>query len=73
VKRLQRKGLLRRRRSNEDARVWAVTITEQGRQVLRTAEPLAKRVDERILAALPAQRRGDFIDRLRSIVDSLQA
>ena len=55
VRRMQKKGLLQRRRTKEDARAYAVKLTEEGRRVLRAAEPLAKRVDERILDALPEQ------------------
>jgi DNA-binding MarR family transcriptional regulator len=72
VRRMQRKGLLQRRRTKEDARAYAVKLTDEGRRVLRTAEPLAKRVDERILEALPARQRDQFIDELVSIVDTLQ-
>lgn len=72
VKRLKRKGLLQRRRAKEDARAYAVTLTEQGKQVLRAAEPLGRRVDERILDALPAKRRAEFMDALASIVSSLE-
>ena len=69
---MQRKGLLQRRRTREDARAYAVKLTDEGRRVLRIAEPLAKRVDERILDALPAKQREQFIDDLLSIVDTLQ-
>jgi DNA-binding MarR family transcriptional regulator len=72
VKRLQRKGLLQRQRSREDARAYAVKLTDQGRRVLRTAEPLAKRVEERLLGALPQQRRGELIEQLQTIVEKLQ-
>ena len=72
VKRLKRKGLLQRRRTKEDARAYAVTLTEQGKQVLRAAEPLERRVDERILDALPAKRRAEFMDALASIVSTLE-
>ena len=72
VRRMQRKGLLQRRRTKEDARAYAVKLTDEGRRVLRTAEPLSKRVDERILEALPAKQREQFIDELVSIVDTLQ-
>ena len=72
VRRLQRKGLLQRRRTKEDARAYAVKLTDEGRKVLRTAEPLAKKVDERILETLPARQREQFIDELLSIVDTLQ-
>jgi DNA-binding MarR family transcriptional regulator len=72
VRRMQRKGLLQRRRTKEDARAYAVRLTDDGRRVLRVAEPLAKRVDERILDALPTKQREQFIDDLLSIVDTLQ-
>jgi len=72
VRRMQRKSLLQRRRTKEDARAYAVKLTDEGRRVLRTAEPLSKRVDERILEALPAKQREQFIDELVSIVDTLQ-
>jgi len=72
VRRMQRKGLLQRRRTKEDARAYAVKLTDEGRRVLRTAEPLAKKVDERVLDALPAKQREQFVDDLLSIVDTLQ-
>jgi DNA-binding MarR family transcriptional regulator len=72
VQRLQKKGLLQRRRTKADARAYAVKLTDQGRRVLRVGEPLAKRVDARILEALPAMQREQFIDGLRSIVNTLQ-
>jgi DNA-binding MarR family transcriptional regulator len=72
VRRMQRKGLLQRRRTKEDARAYAVKLTEEGRRILRTAEPLAKRVDDRILDALPGKQRDQFIDGLQAIVDTLQ-
>jgi DNA-binding MarR family transcriptional regulator len=72
VKRLQRKGLLQRRRSTKDARAYVVKLTDDGQRLLRLAEPLSKRVDNRIIEALPAKHRNDFLDRLSAIVDTLQ-
>jgi DNA-binding MarR family transcriptional regulator len=72
VRRMQKKGFLQRRRTKEDARAYAVRLTDEGRRVLRTAEPLAKRVDERILEALPAKQREQFIEDLLAIADALQ-
>ena len=69
---MQRKGLLQRRRTKEDARAYAVKLTDEGRRVLRTAEPTARRVDDRILEALPNKQREQFIDELQAIVDTLQ-
>lgn len=72
VHRLQRKGLLQRRRTKEDARAYAVKLTDEGRRVLRTVEPLAKRVDERVLGALPATQRERFIGSLQTIIEALE-
>jgi MarR family transcriptional regulator, temperature-dependent positive regulator of motility len=72
VRRLQKRGLLQRRRTKRDARAYAVKLTDQGRQVLRSAEPLAKRVDQRILDALPTKRRDQFLGALASIVSTLE-
>ena len=71
VRRLEKKGLLERRRKKQDTRTYAVTLTDEGRRVLRTIEPLAKRVDEQILAALPPKGRHDFIATLQSIIATL--
>src|SRR5262245_63491285 len=71
VHRLQKKGLLQRRRTKEDARAYAVKLTEEGRRVLRTVGPLAERVDRRALDALPAKRRDEFMRALASIVSKL--
>ena len=72
VRRLQRKRLLDRRRKKEDTRTYAVKLTDEGRRMLRAAEPLARRVDQRVLDALSSRQRKDFIDALVSIVDTLQ-
>jgi len=49
-----------------------VKLTEEGRRVLRTAEPLAKRVDQRILDALPSKQRDQFMNDLASVISTLE-
>ena len=71
VKRMQRKGLLRRRRTNQDARAYAVKLTAEGRQLVQMAEPLGKRIDACVLEALPTRRRDEFVEALQLIVDKL--
>ena len=51
---------------------YAVKLTEAGRRVLGAAKPLSKRVDERVLDALSAKQREQFMDALISIIDVLQ-
>ena len=72
VRRMQKKGLLQRRRAKQDARAYAVRLTAEGRRALRAAEPVAKRVDARILEALPVRQRGQFIDELTAIVAAFE-
>ncbi len=71
VRRMMRKGLIGRRRTKDDARAYAVKLTEEGWRVLKAAEPMAKRVDDRILSALPAQQRDRFVQDLNTIVQAL--
>jgi DNA-binding MarR family transcriptional regulator len=71
VRRMLKKGLLQRRRTKEDARAYAVRLTDEGRRVLDVCEPLVKRVEQRILDALPEENRAQFLADLAVIIGSL--
>jgi DNA-binding MarR family transcriptional regulator len=71
VRRMLKKGLLSRRRTREDARAYAVRLTDEGWKSLHNADPVARRVDERILSALPAGQRERFMSDLGTIVTAL--
>ena len=71
VRRMLKKGLLQRRRTKEDARAYAVKLTEEGWRTLKAAEPMARRVDEKVLSVLSGQQRDRFITDLNTIVDAL--
>ena len=73
VRRMLKKGLLQRRRTKEDARAYAVKLTEEGWRVLKATEPVVRRVDERILAALPAKQREQLLSDLTAIVQALNS
>jgi DNA-binding MarR family transcriptional regulator len=73
IRRLQRKGLIQRRRTKEDARAYAVKLTDEGRRVLRMAAPMTRRIDDRVLNALPTDQREQFIGALQTIVTILQS
>ena len=73
VRRMLKKGLLQRRRTKEDARAYAVKLTEEGWRVLRSTEPIVKRVDERILGALSGKQRDQLMSDLSAIVMALNA
>jgi DNA-binding MarR family transcriptional regulator len=71
VRRMLKKGLLQRRRTKDDARAYSVKLTDEGWRVLKATDPLARRVDEKILAALPGQQRERFVQDLHTIVTAL--
>jgi DNA-binding MarR family transcriptional regulator len=71
VRRLVRKGWLRRRRA-KDARAYAVQLTVAGRKVARMGESAAWEADEAVMAALPSNRRATFMDTLGKIVEAHQ-
>ena len=71
VRRMLKKGLLQRRRTRDDARAYAVKLSDEGTKILKASDPMARRVDERILASLPAQQRDRFLQDLHAIVQML--
>jgi MarR family transcriptional regulator, temperature-dependent positive regulator of motility len=73
IRRLLRAGLIQRRRTKDDARAYAVKLTNEGRRVLRIAAPMTRRIDERVLNALPTDHREQFIGALQTIVTILQS
>jgi len=73
VRRMLKKGLLQRRRTREDARAYAVKLTDEGTRILAAARPKVEAVDARILLALSAEQRSTLVTDLKAIVDSLQS
>ncbi len=73
IRRMLKIGLIRRRRTKRDARVYSVKLTDEGNNALRTAQPAAHQADARLLAALPETKRADFLDSLSAIVGAMTA
>jgi DNA-binding MarR family transcriptional regulator len=71
VRRMLKKGLLQRRHTREDARAYAVKLTEEGWRVLKSVDPLARKVDDKILSSLPAGQREKLLQDLNAIVQVL--
>ena len=63
VRRLVKKGLLQRKRTRRDARMYAVRLTPKGQAALSAIKPAASRVDQRLLSVLATGQRGGFIGR----------
>ena len=68
VRRLVARGLLSRRRTRQDARMYAVRITPEGKRILDQAMPIAKAVDDLLLEALSDTQRAEFAGYLQKIV-----
>ncbi|MGD9668716.1 MAG: MarR family winged helix-turn-helix transcriptional regulator [Hyphomicrobiaceae bacterium] len=73
VRRMLKKNLIQRRRTREDARAYAVRLTDEGWRTLRSAEPAAIEVDEIVLSALDQHEREKFLTNLNTIVTALGA
>jgi|SRR5262245_28037586 DNA-binding MarR family transcriptional regulator len=71
VRRLVKKGLLQRKRTRRDARMYAVRLTQKGQAALSSIKPAAARVDQRLLSVLANNQRGGFIEALGEIVRAM--
>jgi DNA-binding MarR family transcriptional regulator len=71
VRRLVARGLLSRRRTRQDARMYAVKITDAGNAALDKARPVARAVDQELLGVLTASQRNDFETTLRLMISKL--
>jgi DNA-binding MarR family transcriptional regulator len=71
VHRMVRQGLLQRRRSRLDRRAYEISLTDEGSKLLAAADPVARKVDTRLLRALPPERREPFLEALRAIAHAL--
>jgi DNA-binding MarR family transcriptional regulator len=71
VRRLVRRGLVRRKRNSKDRRAFKIVLTDEGRELLAESGPIARDVDEGVLDALPSARRGEFLDLLCEVVRKL--
>ncbi len=69
VKRLVTRGLLSRRRSRKDARMYAIRLTEPGRKELERATPIAVSVDADLLSGLNVKQRQELSSGLKRITE----
>ncbi len=72
VRRLVARGLLARRRTRQDARMYAVRLTDAGQKALDAGSAAAKAVDQTLLGVLSPAQRGDFEAALRLMVEKLR-
>ena len=67
ARRLKERGLISRRRTKEDERAYAVTLTAAGRKALDTGAPVLERIEADLLATLPVKRRAELIAALGAL------
>lgn len=70
VRRLTERGLLARRRTRKDARMYAIQLTEDGERALKKARPAVEATNARLLEALPKKERDALLAALTAIVQS---
>ncbi|MEM7636147.1 MAG: MarR family winged helix-turn-helix transcriptional regulator [Pseudomonadota bacterium] len=71
VNRLETHGYLSRKRSDKDARVNFVSLTEAGRDMLLNAQPQVSLVDQALVEALPERNRKAFVASLQVLSEKL--
>jgi DNA-binding MarR family transcriptional regulator len=64
VRRLVTNGLLQRRRTRRDARLYAVRLTARGRQAIAVGAPAARATDDALLSSIATPQRAAFLDAL---------
>lgn len=67
VRRLVSRGLVRRRRTRRDARMYALTLTSEGEAVVRKTRPAAQNSDASLLSEIPQRDRETFLSVLVKI------
>lgn len=68
MRRLLKRGLILRRRTQEDARAYAVKLTDAGRHELANGMPALANVEKGLLATLPTKQRADLVALLGQVV-----
>ncbi|MEM8772128.1 MAG: MarR family winged helix-turn-helix transcriptional regulator [Pseudomonadota bacterium] len=71
IARMIKKGLLSRKRTKEDARANAVSITAAGKRMLKGAESKVNKSDNAVLAVLPKTQQSAFMKALTAYAEAL--
>lgn len=71
VRRLVERGLLARKRTKQDARMYAVRLSAAGRNAIESAAPGAVATNDALLASLPVSQRTAFVNALQKIVETM--
>ena len=72
VQRLQRRGLVEKRRSQSDQRVVLVGVTKKGRQVFAKHRTMLTKVHEQVLQNLSAEQRETLLESISTVVSLVE-
>jgi len=70
LSRMEKRGLITRAKNEQDHRASRVQLGPAGRLKFERARSIALAHQDRVLAALPAHRRAEFLEELEAIADS---
>ncbi len=68
VRRLQKRKLIERRRTEQDARAYSVKLTDAGRLALMRGKPALDRGARDLLGTIPSKQRADLMTLLGYVV-----
>lgn len=71
IARMMKKGLLSRKRTKEDARANAVSITAAGKRMLKSADSKVAKAERAALSVLPKTQQTGFMKALRAYAEAL--
>lgn len=71
VRRLVERGLVARKRTKQDARMYAVRLSAAGRHAIEAAGPGAVATNDELLSSLPVSQRTTFVNALQKIVETM--
>ncbi len=69
VRRLVDRGLVIRKRTRHDARMYALRLSDKGEAAIRAAQPAVEQTDETLLAPLQQREREAFLKGLERVVE----
>jgi DNA-binding MarR family transcriptional regulator len=73
IARMIKKGLLTRKRTKEDARANAVSISAAGKRILKSADAKVNKSDRAVLSVLPKTQQAGFMKALKAYADALDS
>ncbi len=71
IRELESAGLVVRRRNREDSRVWKISLSAKGAELLERVRPLAMAREQRLLDGIDATRFKSELDRLMINAEAL--